>query len=169
MTKIEIACLMYKNELIADIISHLKLELDNTLDAANNALLAAIDDQSVAETQYDTLAIEASYLAEGQSKRVMEIKQAISAYQRIELKTFSEHTPIAIGALIQLEREKEDHHWFFIGPAAGGYRTQISDQHFTVVTEHSPIAKELIGRYLYDDFEMSFANNSLGSVISSIC
>ena len=66
-----------KQALVELIISDLQQALNQAISAANEAHAAAVDDQSVAETQYDTLAIEASYLAEGQSKRVQELQKAI--------------------------------------------------------------------------------------------
>ena len=69
---------MDKEKIIQDILNYLRQELSIIQEAANNAHLAATDDQSVAETQYDTLAIEASYLAEGQSRRVDELKLSIN-------------------------------------------------------------------------------------------
>jgi len=67
-----------KAEVISKILTYLQNELASLSTAAKNAHLAAIDDQSVAETQYDTLAIEASYLAEGQSRRVEALKKSIN-------------------------------------------------------------------------------------------
>ena len=45
---------MNKEKLITNIISHLENALSIAKHAANEAHLAATDDQSVAETQYDT-------------------------------------------------------------------------------------------------------------------
>ncbi|GAA5138069.1 hypothetical protein GCM10025767_19860 [Thalassotalea piscium] len=65
--------------MLEDLITYLKNELSALVNAANSARAASIDEQSVAETQYDTLAIEAGYLAEGQAKRAqliaLEIRQ----------------------------------------------------------------------------------------------
>ncbi len=46
-----------KKQLVDVIVTALKQELQQAIDAANEAHAAAVDDQSVAETQYDTLAI----------------------------------------------------------------------------------------------------------------
>jgi uncharacterized membrane protein len=75
--------MLNKQQLITIIVSSLSQQLQKAIAAANEAHAAAVDDQSVAETQYDTLAIEAGYLAEGQSRRVTEFQQAIDAYQAL--------------------------------------------------------------------------------------
>ena len=78
-----------KQSLINTIIEQLEAELENALQSAETARLAAIDDQSVAETQYDTLGLEASYLAHGQSERAANLITQINAYKALPVKDFS--------------------------------------------------------------------------------
>lgn len=151
---------MNKEMLIKEIVDSLKGELNNTLEAAKNAHLAAIDDQSVAETQYDTLAIEAGYLAEGQTRRVQEIRQALAKYEVLKLMSFDEKSPIALSALVQLSKDAAENHWFFIGPAAGGFRTKIDEKHYTVITPQSPMGQAMLGKYLEDDVIISFGHGA---------
>ncbi len=66
-----------RQQLNHTIEGHLKSKIAEAEEAAMNAHHAAIDDQSVAETQYDTLAIEAGYLAEGQSRRIQMLKEEL--------------------------------------------------------------------------------------------
>ena len=158
---------MKKEQLITLIVEKLQRELANSEEAANNAHLAAIDDQSVAETQYDTLAIEAAYLAEGQTRRVQEIKIAIAAYQQIKLLDFNAHTPIALSAMVQLSQDEDKDHWFFIGPASGGFKASIGQQQFTVITPQSPIGGELLGKYLDDDILLQLGAKVLTDYIAN--
>ena len=89
--------------IIEQVTAQLQQELSLALMAANNAHKAATDDQSVAETQYDTLAIEQSYLAEGQSRRVDEIKYAIQRLHSFPLEALETKLKVAVGAVVQLE------------------------------------------------------------------
>ena len=84
--------------------------------AANNAHKAATNDQSVAETQYDTLAIEQSYLAEGQSRRVDEIRYAIKRLQSIPLAALQKKIQISIGSVVQLKKILINNSGFFLHP-----------------------------------------------------
>ena len=59
----------HKLQIIDLILDDLRQAYQGAMHAADQAHSAATDDQSVAETQYDTLAIEAAYLAHGQSQR----------------------------------------------------------------------------------------------------
>jgi len=152
---------MNKKQILSDILSHLEQELSATIIAANNAHLAATDDQSVAETQYDTLAIEASYLAEGQSRRVAEIQKAKQALTQLVLRYFDESMPISLGALVQLSQDSNENHWFFIAPAAGGFRGELEGRHYTVITPTSPMAKALLGKFIDDEVELMVGVNKL--------
>jgi len=154
-----------KKQLIDIVISALTQKLQQAIDAANEAHAAAVDDQSVAETQYDTLAIEASYLAEGQSKRVNEFQQAIDAYQALQLVDFDENSLVTLGALVQLAEDSKANHWFFIGPAAGGFRCQQGQQNITVITPQSPMGTALIGKQQDDDVEIMLGANKLEDYI----
>ncbi len=157
--------MLSKKQLIDTIVTALTQELQQAIDAANDAHAAAVDDQSVAETQYDTLAIEAGYLAEGQSKRVSEFQQAIDAYQALKLIDFEENSTIALGALVQLSADNKANHWFFIGPAAGGFRCQQGQQNITVITPQSPMGTALIGKQQDDDIEIMLGTNKLEDYI----
>jgi transcription elongation GreA/GreB family factor len=157
-----------KRALVALIIDELKQELNQAISAANEAHAAAVDDQSVAETQYDTLAIEASYLAEGQSRRVQELQAAINDYQALNLLNFDENKSITLSALVQLGADSQDQHWFFIGPAAGGFRCQLAEQHITVITPKSPMGLALIDKFQDDDIEVMLGNSQLTDHIAMI-
>ena len=160
--------MLNKKQLVNIIVGALTQELQKAINAANEAHAAAVDDQSVAETQYDTLAIEAGYLAEGQSKRVSEFQQAIEAYQALELVTFDENSTVTIGALVQLAADSESRHWFFIGPAAGGFRCNLAEQAITVITPQSPMGIALIGKQQDDDIEIMLGANKLEDYIAQL-
>ena len=159
---------MNKKRLITDIIRYLQKELSLSQQAANNAHLAAIDDQSVAETQYDTLAIESAYLAEGQARRVVEFKQAIAAFKQLPPNKCQYDNIITLGSLVQLAQDRDKQHWFFIGPGAAGYRTRIEDHNCTVVTPQSPLGQALLGKTLDDEITIKLANKIIDDDILQI-
>ena len=157
-----------KKTLVTLIIKNLKQELSQAINAANEAHASATDDQSVAETQYDTLAIEASYLAEGQSRRVQELQIAISGYESLNLLTFNNNKEIALSALVKLSDKNQEQDWFFIGPAAGGFRCHLNNQYITVLTPKSPMGLALIGKFVDDDVEVMLGNKNLIDYISLV-
>lgn len=140
--------------------------------AANNAHKAATDDQSVAETQYDTLAIEQSYLAEGQSRRVDEIRYAIKRLQNIPLAALQKKPQINIGSVVQLEKDIDKQQWFFLAPAAGGYRCKLALQsnaiNIVVITPQSPIGAAMIGKVLDDEISIQIAGKNIVDFITMV-
>jgi len=159
-----------KKLLTKKITTHLQQELSILLLAADNAHRAATDDQSIAETQYDTLAIEASYLAEGQSRRVTELKQSIEAFKQLDITEdiVKDNHKVRLGTLVQLSENEAANHWFFLAPAAAGFRCKVAHKNITVVTPYSPIGMALMGKQLDDEIELKLDNNLLNDVISEI-
>ncbi len=157
-----------KRKLITLIINELEQELNQAINAANEAHAAAVDDQSVAETQYDTLAIEASYLAEGQSRRVQELQAAINNYRTLVLVNFDDSKAIALTALVQLYQDNQQKHWFFIGPCAGGFRCELANEKITVITPQSPMGYSLLEKYPQDDVEVKIGSKVLIDYIHQV-
>lgn len=152
---------MNKNKLITKVMEHLTSQLLEAQTAAENAHKAATDEQSVAETQYDTLAIESAYLAEGQSRRILEFKLAIQAYENLVLQSFTDEDAIALSAMVQLAADKLQKHWFFIGPKNGGFRIDIDDEVVTIITPLSPMGKALVGKYVEDEITLQRGKNKM--------
>lgn len=150
-----------KTLLIEKILNHLNHELSTLFEAANNAHLAATDDQSIAETQYDTLAIEAGYLAEGQSRRVNELKLAITAFKTLSPNIQLKNDVVTMGSLVQLSKDELSHHFFFIAPAAAGFRCTIDGQNITVITEASPMGKALKNKIVGDEISVNLGKTLL--------
>jgi len=164
---------MDKLQLISKIITHLENELEDAILAATTARDAAVNDESVAETQYDTIAIEAGYLAQGQSKRVAEFEIAIKAFHVLKLQKhvvgdIDADTTITIGNLVQLEKDEAKSHWFFIAPFSGGFVTQLNKHNITVITPKSPIGQALVGKYCDDEVKVNLGTNKLEDFISSV-
>lgn len=159
---------MFKKRLVNNVIKHLNEELKNSELAAKNAHLAATDDQSVAETQYDTLAIEASYLAEGQSRRVDEIKESIALFEQLSKVEELTYLQVKMGCLVQLEKDKPTNAWFYIAPAAGGFTCTINEQTFTLITPKSPMGSALIDKEEGDEITINLGNNIIVDYIDSI-
>jgi transcription elongation GreA/GreB family factor len=161
-----------KTVIINQVTKQLKKELAFALVAANNAHKAATDDQSVAETQYDTLAIEQSYLAEGQSRRVDEIKYAIKRLQNIPLEALKPKLKINIGSVVQLEKDIDKQQWFFLAPVAGGYRcklTLVNDTiNVVVITPESPLGAGMMGKVLDDEVNIKIAEKRIADFITMV-
>lgn len=163
---------MNKNKISDEILKKLQQELTLALIAADNAHKAATDDQSVAETQYDTLAIEAGYLAQGQAQRVEDIRAAIATFETLSEVFSKTFTVATTGALVQLEQDIKKNHYFLIAPSAGGYRCEICEDNqiyaITIVTPQAPMGAALMGKELDDEITVAVGRNILSDFITSM-
>jgi transcription elongation GreA/GreB family factor len=110
-------------------------------------------DESRAENDKDTRALEASYLARGQAQRVAELGDAIARVNSITLRALSAHDPAALGCLVEVE-DASGSSWYLVAPAGGGMRLEVDGTLFTVVTPDSPVGRALVGRRLGDDVDI---------------
>lgn len=143
---------MNKAALVQKIIAQLAAELEGYARSARAAHAEATDEQSKAENKYDTRGLEASYLARGQSKQAAETADALDRFTGLELREFGPDDPIDYGALVQL-RTGSASACYFVGPSAGGTEIRQDDVEVLVVTPHSPLGQQLIGKKRGDRWE----------------
>ena len=137
--------ILNKAAIIEKIIAALAAELAGYARSARAAHADATDEQSKAENKYDTRGLESSYLARGQSRQAAEVMQAMQQYELLAVREFATHEPIHIGAVVELER-KGERVLYFVGPSAGGTEITCAGQVLLVITPHSPMGQQLVGR-----------------------
>ncbi len=145
---------MNKAELLKQVIHRLAADYQLLLQAAISSHSAATHEENVPDDKYETLALEASYIAQGQANRAQEIKQALDEYRRLELQNFTDESPIRLTALVVYEDEDGKQRRVFLGPGAGGLRLQFGADEVMLITPESPIGEQLIGRQVGDVFEL---------------
>ena len=149
---------MNKTHVIEHLRFALEAQLQNAKEAAKAAHDAATHEESVAETQYDTLGLEAAYLAQGQAERVNECYRDIQAFNTVFKE--SEFNKVREGALVCLNDEQDNEKWFFMGPSAGGLVVTVKEQAIYVVTREAPLGKQLIGKQIDDEVTLTIAGNT---------
>ena len=155
-----------KSDIIDCILSELERIRAQTILAAKQAYETATAAENKAENKYDTLGLEAAYLAEGQSRRVQQCEEDILAYKKMPVISFSEETPIQQGAFIKLLDQNNVEYYFFLGPVAGGLSVSFAlDKKLTInfklITAQSPIGKALISLKVGDELDLKLGHNNL--------
>lgn len=166
-----------KTEVIALLIQQLENELAVIITSAENAHLAAVDEQSVAETQYDTLAIEAAYLAHGHSERLASLKAIIARYKKLTAMPAKPHNNVKVNSLItvvyeqltQQKQQKETLQYFYLGCGAAGNKIVWQGITIKVISNSSPLGKALLGKEVDDEFSFSANGNHQTGYINQIC
>ncbi|HTA92335.1 MAG TPA: GreA/GreB family elongation factor [Polyangiaceae bacterium] len=125
-----------------------------TMSAAQRAVVdGATHEENRPENDKDTRALEQSYLARGQAQRVVELQDSLNKLKALELREFSAASAIGLGALVAVADGRESVH-YFIAPAGGGMKVELSGVEVRVVTPQAPIARALLGKYEGDDLDV---------------
>ncbi len=164
-----------KEQVVAALLVKLNEQLAVAQAAADSAYQGATDSESKAENKYDTRGLEASYLAHGQSKRVLELEAAIADYQRslaqIQSTTAAPLEAISKNCLVQLTNATPGSLaplYFYIGPAGGGIKIALSEAEIKVITPEAPVAKRLLGKELEDEVELTLNGTKACWIIDHI-
>jgi len=158
---------MDKSLLLDAIVGKITSALDNSLAAAEEARATATNKENAAENKYDTLGLEAAYLAHGQSERVVQLEKDLAAYVALRGR-LKDHTIIGVGTLLQLENETGVSRFLFIGPSSGGLVVSVNGVTVTVITPDSPLGKALLGGGIDDDVSIGVAGNATKARIADL-
>ncbi|APC18286.1 transcription elongation factor GreAB [Pseudomonas frederiksbergensis] len=150
------------------ILEKLAVDLDIAERAAQTAYETATHEENIAENKYDTLGLEASYLAAGQAKRVEEIRQSLTLCQNLALRPYDDQRGIEVGVLLGLEDEKGREQWLFLAPDAAGLKVDLVGQLITVITPRSPLGKSLLGKFEGDEVEIVVAGTRQQFVVTEV-
>ncbi|WP_394250760.1 GreA/GreB family elongation factor [Vibrio profundi] len=148
---------MNKSELLQIILHQLELRQQVAHSATQRAIDAATDEETVPEHKYDTLALEASYLAHGQAMRVQECEEDIRQYRELVLREKVASVSMTSYIVVIDENSEEKH--FFIGPTAGGLSVTWNENEVSILTPQAPLGRALMGKEEGDDIEFSVASN----------
>lgn len=138
------------HDLVNAIVEKLELELSTAVSASQQAHNSATHSENIAANKYDTLAVEAAYLAHGQSMRIAELKQSIALYQHFQRPTFNAPATVQLGALVCIEDDQEQQRRLLIGPAAGGLSIDSEQGAVQVITPTAPLGQALLGKRVDD-------------------
>ena len=156
-----------KAAVLAALINQLEHTMLDAMNAAENARLLATHEQSKPETQYDTVGLEASYLAHGQSQRAADLKNALEDWKSLKSKQFDEESPISAGALVELLDSTSNQAIYLVGNFSGGIKI-IQEQIITVISLSSPLGKAMRNKAIGDEFSHP-VNPTVMLEIISVC
>lgn len=145
-----------KKALVQELASRLRAELDAMERAQRATVEGATSEEAKPENDKDTRALEQSYLARGQARRVEDLRDGVARVGVMPVRPFPEDAAIALGALVTIEEDDADS-VLFIAPYGGGLRLTGGEQ---VVTPASPLGKSLIGKVAGDDCELLLAGRT---------
>jgi transcription elongation GreA/GreB family factor len=159
---------MTKQQLLHTIIARLEADLDLFTSAALTAHEAATHEECAPDNKYDTTALEASYLAQGQANRARDLRLNLEAYRALTLQAFDDSTPVRLTALVTLEDEEGTVRRLFLGPNGGGMRVDDEEGEIVVITPLSPLGRSLLGRRVGDELQAGDAADATNYTIVTV-
>jgi transcription elongation GreA/GreB family factor len=139
------------------VLERLAEDLLQAEQAAQAAHETATHDESVAENKYDTLGLEAAYLATGQARRADAIRQAMAIWRQFRPRPYDASKGIQLGALVCLVDASDKQQQLFLGPD-GGSMTLVSGTHLVqVISSAAPLGRAMLGKCEGDEVSIQVA------------
>jgi transcription elongation GreA/GreB family factor len=142
---------MNKTELLHQVIARLADDLQQAQQAALTAYETATHEENIAENKYDTLGLEASYLATGQARRAAAIRQTLANWKQLVLRRFDPQQGIQLGALLELSDAAGRQQYLFLGPDGAAMKLQQDGQAVQVIGPQAPLGQLLLGKQVGDE------------------
>lgn len=155
-----------KAAILALIVERLRADLAAAEQAVANARDTATHPDAQGSSKYETMGLAASYLAQGQGQRLLEIERALGYFSRLELPPATDK--IVLGSLIELRDENDDAQFLWLAPDAGGLKVEHGEQSITVVTPRSPLGAALVGRETGEVVEVQIGGRERAYSIGSV-
>ncbi|MBB3196312.1 GreA/GreB family elongation factor [Roseateles terrae] len=148
---------MDKHSLQQQVLDRLAEDLLRVETAARVAHETATHEENIAENKYDTLGLEAAYLATGQARRAEAIRQAISRWRQFRPGVYDAGKGIQVGALVTLIDVDDKQQRLFIGPDGGSMQVTSDGLLVQVVSSEAPLCRAMLGKAEGDEVSLQIA------------
>jgi transcription elongation GreA/GreB family factor len=126
--------------------------------AAVAAHETATHEENVAENKYDTLGLEAAYLATGQVRRVETIRNALASWRQFSPQPYDARKGIQLGALVCLVDADGNQQHLFLGPVGGSMKLLSGPQVVQVISSEAPLGSAMLGKCEGDELSIQVAS-----------
>ncbi len=133
------------------VLDRLAEDLLQAEQAARVAHETATHEENIAENKYDTLGLEAAYLASGQAQRAEAIRQVMANWRQFRPGPYEASKGIQLGALVCLVDSNDRQQHLFLGPVGGGMKLVCGAQLVQVISIEAPLGKAMLGKFEGDE------------------
>ena len=148
---------MDKSLLQQEVLERLAEDLLQAGQAARAAHETATHEESVSENKYDTLGLEAAYLATGQARRAEAIRQAMTNWRQFRPRPYDASRGIQLGALVCLADSVDNRQQLFLGPDGGSMKLVSGAQLVQIVSSDAPLSRAMLGKREGDEVSIQVA------------
>ena len=149
--------MMDKFWLQQQVLDRLAEDLRQTEQAVRTAHETATHAENIAENKYDTLGLEAAYLASGQARRAEAIRQALAHWRQFRPLPYDASKGIQLGALVCLLDADDRQQQLFLGPAGGSMKLVCGTQPVQVISSEAPLGRAMLGKCEGDEVSLQVA------------
>ena len=135
-----------KFKLQRQVLERLAEDLLQAEEAVRTAHETATHEENIAENKYDTLGLEAAYLATGQARRVEAIRHAMTHWRQFRPGPYDAGKGIQLGALVCLVDTDEKQQHVFLGPEGGSMKLVNDAQLVQIISSESPLGMAMLGK-----------------------
>jgi len=139
------------------VLERLAKDLRQAEQAVRAAHETATHEENIAENKYDTLGLEAAYLATGQARRAEAISHAMAHWRQFRPSPYDAGKGIQLGALVCLVDADDKQHHIFLGPDGGSMKLINGTQLVQVISSESPLGIAMLGKCEGDEVSMQVA------------
>ena len=150
--------IMDKFLLQQQVLERLAEDLLQAEEAARVAHETATHEENIAENKYDTLGLEAAYLATGQARRAEAIRQAIANWRQFRPRAYDASMGIQIGALVCLVDADDKEQRLFLGPDGGSMTLVNGAEIVQVISSEAPLGRAVLGKCEGDEVSIQIAS-----------
>ncbi len=118
---------------------------------------SATHEENIAENKYDTLGLEAAYLATGQARRAGAIRKAMADWRQFRPSPHDASKGIELGALVCLADSDGNQHHLFLGPNGGSMKLVGDTQVVQVISSAAPLGRAMLGKCEGDEVSIEVA------------
>ncbi len=130
---------------------------DSLLQAERAAQVAhetATHEENIAENKYDTLGLEAAYLATGQARRAEAIRAVMAHWRQFRPGAYDAGKGIQLGALVCLVDADGRQQQLFLGPPGGSMALTSGGQVVQVISSDAPLGAAMLGKCEGDELSI---------------
>ena len=130
------------------------LQAEQAVQAAHET---ATHEENIAENKYDTLGLEAAYLATGQARRAEAIRQALDQWRQFRPRPYDASKGIQLGALVCLVDADDKQQQLFLDPDGGSMKLGSGTELVQVISTEAPLGRAMLGKCEGDEVIIQIA------------
>jgi transcription elongation GreA/GreB family factor len=137
------------------VLERLTEDLLQAEQAVRTAHETATHEENIAENKYDTLGLEAAYLATGQARRAEAIRHSMTHWRQFRPGPYDADKGIQLGALVCLVDSDDKQQHFFLGPVGGSMKLVNGAKLVQVISSESPLGMAMLGKCEGDEVSIN--------------